>query len=660
MSNGALKAKTALRRRPRPAITRKKEGFPTFQEDEEVLERKKARRAALRAAREEEAAAAAAAAATRSQQWASAFADAAEAQAPAQPKIQDAAAFQAVRPVCPPELPPGAGGSAMASSDPLQRVLWRHWPADIAARAVVFPPQVPPEESSPRSFVYWARGCLRARDNWALWSAGWLAHACGLPLLVLTTHTPQASQAMQDGTHPLLPALRAFHANCKRGGARHIPLQATPGKAGALVARVARAVAASATLTDAVGSPGGYQDLGALIGSLDTPLVVVDSCAPRPCQLPKALKAAALQEGAATAPDPGTAPFPRCMPSLSELTATMAAEVAVQPFAACQFFWSTAEATLPLAAEWARRLHFLPLPADRRPQLPDAQGMQQLVKGVAGDLAAAICGAGNIPTVCEPDAGATPDATTEPAAVMALRRVWLAASRAEQVGGSEGTWHRVALQRELSGGDMGMVLRSVQAGTLSPLHALQQLLRAQAAAQAAGSSVPAMHTRRLLRRFCVHSLLPIAVADAFIVACMGDSLPTQWEWHHALDTTLSAASSLPPPAHSSVQCLTQVARFLHPVLAGCLAQDSQGLVGTLHSVTAWQGGLISPVQILSIAFAQGVLKPSALPIGALKRHPRVRVPQARWADSSTATEGEGRDDQSKAEQFARLVYSSIA
>jgi len=84
--------------------------------------------------------------------------------------------------------PPSTHDTTAEVDKYLQPLHWASWPASIMRRTLVVPasPSRAAAEGG-RCVVYWCRSCWRTRDNWALWSATWIAHTHGLPLIVLAS-----------------------------------------------------------------------------------------------------------------------------------------------------------------------------------------------------------------------------------------------------------------------------------------------------------------------------------------------------------------------------------------------------------------------------------------------------------------------------------------
>jgi hypothetical protein len=592
----------------------------------------------------------------------------------------------------------------------LSTLHWDSWPPALRSRSLVVPPSTAAQPArAVHCVVYWASKCWRMRDNWALWTATWLAHHRGEPLLVLAS----LPQRLPTGNAPHIShELLTFSNSASETGTPVLPcVHPTHGRAPEIL-RWLQAVRPSVVLGDLDMSPGGVQDVLSLAASaLTCPLALVDSHNMCPSeQVPSCLQRLAvpntgmLHAETVVAGSKHPPSVAKHLPSAPELLAMLRQEVGSSVFTASQWFWERAKVLLNRAALVCDELQYTPVPADRR-ATPQKQAalVNDLVQGLreggcpeaAGLIAAALKRTANSEELCTAPAGWGADAS----ALVALQEACAkpagshappsSAALLRQYGGfqshlsletaqpqSEVQWHRAELKRELHGGGMAQLLQACTRGTLSPVPVLQQLLRVQAACSTQGKAALAMEARRKLRRCLLYLVLvpQLAGQQASSLLCWAwankhsavpDAAVSAWfdwgswwttisskhcEQQHVSDTGLPGEGLMGHP-------MAWVHMALREAAARKAGEGVLTLARALNTIQAQCGSDVDAITVLVCAWQ--VLLPSAAAVAALggtgvvTRHSRLARQQR------VGPNPEGQPAASVAATFAEAVVDRV-
>lgn len=461
--------------------------------------------------------------------------------APAAPQAAQAAILFSHTPLRGP-LPENSIGPEGVAHPALEAIKWALWPPSLAERCLVVPAGQGTQCTPPAAgcVVYWCQTDWRVRDNWALWSAMWLAHSQAAALVVLAS-VPVAQSASGPSAQPMPAHVASFCGGLGLAGIPAVPCWHVHGTVASDMAAWLHTLLPWAVLTDMPSSPGGCGVVMQLATQLPCPMVLLDNHGLNPqASTPACLKAVSLDGAglmrpahkAASAPAPSTTSAPRFMPSAPEVTGMLRQELLCMDLCRSLYFSDTTRASRP--AEGCDSLQYMPLAnAARASAEQQAQRLDHLLhilveKGHS--MEALLLGSAAEVRLPESSAAAEADCTAQMASVLhALqlakegeqrrgpgqllgpveRQLGSAVRTYCSSGGSdsdavpplpESQWHQQSLSQELAGEGMVSILWASQQGVISPLHVMQQLLRVQATASSQRRPERAMDARRKLRR----------------------------------------------------------------------------------------------------------------------------------------------------------------
>ena len=460
---------------------------------------------------------------------------------------------------------PHASTTLDSGSHPaLQAARWHLWPPSLAARSLVLPPCTTAASAAAPApstrcviepghcVLYWCHTDFRVRDNWALWSATWLAHSHAVPLVVLAS-VPVQQRSQQASAHPPA-AVASFCGGLSTAGIPAIPCWHARQNKSDDVAEWLAKLSPTLLLADMPRDAGTCGDVLQLTQDAPCPVVLVsNSCINARSTTPACLKEAALPgiglaslaAKADSSPQAAQNSAPKFMPSGPEITGMLKQELLCMGLCRTLFFSDTSRACRP--ADVCDQLQFVPVAGDRRATVEQQTQrthalLQHLVAHEHAACASVIAAAAQLPA--EPASDLEAHSATHKAvqhalstvagcntqsssgqvqpigplerSVGALVRTFCSSGGGAGAGEAaplpESQWHQRALSDELAGDGMTPILHACQQGVLSPLHVMQQLLRVQAAAATQRRPERAMEARRKLRRCLLYTaLIPVAV-----------------------------------------------------------------------------------------------------------------------------------------------------